>query len=104
MGVRSWIIFPTLLASLIASHFVAQIWRGILQHPTSVQRALEADSCAVGWTPHNMRWRIHAHGTHWSRPCVTPLKNSSFDPHGDLPPFDPENPRAWSASTLRYSL
>ena len=38
--VRYWITVAALLASPIAPHFAEHIWRGILQHPTSIQRAL----------------------------------------------------------------
>jgi len=40
--VRCWIrvIVATLLSSLLALHFAEHIWRRILQHPTSIQRAL----------------------------------------------------------------
>ena len=38
--VRYWIGVAALLASPIAPHFAEHIWRGILQHPTTIQRAL----------------------------------------------------------------
>ncbi|KAH9990344.1 leucyl-tRNA synthetase [Russula vinacea] len=37
---RYWIGVAALLASPIAPHFAEHIWRGILQHPTTIQRAL----------------------------------------------------------------
>jgi leucyl-tRNA synthetase len=38
--VRYWISVAALLATPIAPHFAEHIWRGILHHPTSIQRAL----------------------------------------------------------------
>jgi len=38
--VRYWINVAVLLASPIAPHFAEHVWRDILHHPTSIQRAL----------------------------------------------------------------
>ena len=106
MGVRSWVIFPALLASLIASHFVGHIWRGILQHLTSIQRALRQTPAQLAGLPtigaDGYMRTAHAGQDRARHPELTPLRNSSKGPTATCHRLTLTTP-ARSASTSRHS-
>jgi len=94
--VRYWIGVAALLASPIAPHFAEHIWRGILHHPTSIQRALWPTPARPVDTP-----TIEAGA--YMRALVknvrdaelTLLKKLGKAKGGSSPPaFDPKKPRA----------
>lgn len=94
--VRYWINVAAVLASPIAPHFAEHIWRGILQHPTSIQharwptpaRAVDAPTIDAGAY---MRTLVKA-----VRDAELTLlkKLGKANKGGGPPPFDPKKPRA----------
>ena len=94
--VRYWITVAALLATPIAPHFAEHIWRGILHHPTSIQRALWPTPVRAVDTP-----TIEA-GT-YMRALVKNVRDAELSLLKKLekakgksgpPPFDPKKPRA----------
>jgi leucyl-tRNA synthetase len=93
--VRYWISVAALLASPIAPHFAEHIWRGILQHPTSIQHALWPTPARPVDLP-----TIDAGA--YMRTLVktvrdaelTLLKKLGKAKGANPPPFDPKKPRA----------
>jgi len=93
--VRYWISVAALLASPIAPHFAEHIWRGILQHPTTIQRAL--------WPtpPRQVDLPTIDAGT-YMRSLVKTVRDAELTLLKKLgkakgakpPPFDPKKPRA----------
>jgi leucyl-tRNA synthetase len=93
--VRYWIGVAALLASPIAPHFAEHIWRGILQHPTTIQRALwptparQVDLPTIDAGAY-MRSLVKA-----VRDAeLTLLKKLGKAKGANPPPFDPKKPRA----------
>lgn len=94
--VRYWITVAALLASPIAPHFAEHIWRGILQRPTSIQRALWPTPPQPVDLP-----TIDAGG--YMRTLVKTVRDAELTllkklgkgkSKGGPPPFDPKKPRA----------
>jgi leucyl-tRNA synthetase len=93
--VKQWIGVAALLASPIAPHFAEHIWRGILHHPSSIQRAFWPTPAQPIDTP-----TIEAGA--YMRALVknvrdaelTLLKKLGKAKGGGPPPFDPKKPRA----------
>jgi leucyl-tRNA synthetase len=97
--VRYWIGVAALLASPIAPHFAEHIWRGILQHPTTIQRALWPTPAQAVDTP-----TIEAGA--YMRALVKNVRDAELTLLKKLgkattkgsgpktPPFDPKKPRA----------
>jgi len=96
--VRYWITVAALLVSPIAPHFAEHIWRGILQHPTSIQRALWPTPTQPVDLP-----TIDAGG--YMRTLVKTVRDAEVTllkklgktttkAKGGPPPFDPKKPRA----------
>jgi leucyl-tRNA synthetase len=92
--VRYWIQVAALLASPIAPHFAEHIWRGILHHPTSIQRARWPTPSQPVDVP-----TIDA-GT-YMRSLVKTVRDAELTllkklgkSKGGPPPFDPKKPRA----------
>jgi len=92
--VRYWITVAALLATPIAPHFAEHIWRGILQHPTSIQRALWPTPAQPVDLP-----TIDAGG--YMRTLVKTVRDAELTllkklgkTKGGPPPFDPKKPRA----------
>jgi leucyl-tRNA synthetase len=92
--VRYWIQISALLISPIAPHFAEHIWRGILAHPTSIQRARWPTPLQPVDVP-----TIDA-GT-YMRSLVKTVRDAELTllkkigkSKGGPPPFDPKKPRA----------
>ena len=93
--VKYWITVAALLASPIAPHFAEHIWRGILQHPTSIQRALwptparpvDAPTIEAGAYMRTLVKTVRDAE-------LTLLKKLGKKIKGGPPPFDPKKPRA----------
>jgi leucyl-tRNA synthetase len=93
--VRYWISVAALLASPVAPHFAEHIWRGILHHPTSIQRALwptpprSVDAPTIDAGAY-MRTLVKA-----VRDAeLTLLKKLGKGKGGGAPAFDPKKPRS----------
>jgi leucyl-tRNA synthetase len=92
--VRYWIGVAALLASPIAPHFAEHIWRDVLQHPTSIQRALWPTPARPVDLP-----TIDAGA--YMRTLVKTVRDAELTllkklgkAKGGPPPFDPKKPRA----------
>ena len=92
--VRYWISVAAVLASPIAPHFAEHIWRGILQHPTSIQNAR--------WpTPPQAVDVTTIDAGAYMRTLVKTVRDAELTllkklgkAKGGPPPFDPKKPRA----------
>ncbi|KAF8494346.1 leucyl-tRNA synthetase [Russula emetica] len=96
--VKYWINVAALLATPIAPHFAEHIWRGILHHPTTIQRALWPTPSQAVDTP-----TIEAGA--YMRALVKNVRDAELTLLKKLekakgkkgsgtPPFDPKRPRA----------
>jgi len=93
--VRYWISAAALLVSPIAPHFAEHIWRGILHHPTTIQRALwptpsrpvDAPTIDAGVYMRGLVKTVRDAE-------LTLLKKIGKTKGGGAPPFDPKKPRA----------
>lgn len=96
--VKYWIRVAALLATPIAPHFAEHIWRGILHHPTSIQRAL--------WPtpPHPVDTPTIEAGAYMRTlvknvrdaelTLLKKLEKAKGKKSSGTPPFDPKKPRA----------
>lgn len=92
--VRYWISVAAVLASPIAPHFAEHIWRGILQHPTSIQharwptppRAVDAPTVDAGAYMRTLVKTV--------RDAEVTLLKKIGKAKGGPPLFDPKKPRA----------
>jgi leucyl-tRNA synthetase len=92
--VRYWIEVAALLASPIAPHFEEHIWRGILQHPRSIQ-------CARWPTPSQLVDTATIDAGTYMQSLVKSVRDAELTlvkklgkSKGGQPPFDPKKPRA----------
>lgn len=93
--VRYWINVAAVLASPIAPHFAEHIWRGILQHPTTIQRAhwptppraVDAPTIDAGAYMRTLVKTVRDAE-------LALLKKLGKVKKGAPPPFDPKKPRA----------
>ena len=97
--VRYWIRVAALLATPIASHFAEHIWRGILQHPSTIQRALwPTPARAVDAPTIEAGAYMRALVKNVRDAELTLLKKLGKAPKGgakaEPPPFDPKKTRA----------
>jgi leucyl-tRNA synthetase len=101
--VKYWISVAALLATPIAPHFAEHIWRGILHHPTSIQRALWPTPPQAVDTPTieagaYMRALVKnvrdAELTLLKKLEKSKGKKSGAGAGAGPPPFDPKKPRA----------
>ena len=97
--VRYWIGVAALLATPIAPHFAEHIWRGILQHPSTIQRALwPTPARAVDAPTIEAGAYMRALVKNVRDAELTLLKKLGKAPKGGAkagpPPFDPKKPRA----------
>ena len=92
--VKYWITVAATLASPIAPHFAEHIWRGILQHPTSIQharwptppRAIDVPTIDAGAYMRTLVKTV--------RDAELTLLKKLGKSKGGPPPFDPKKPRA----------
>ena len=92
--VRYWISVAAVLASPIAPHFSEHIWRGILRHPTTIQRArwptppraVDAPTIDAGAYMRTLVKTV--------RDAELALLKKLGKAKGGPPPFDPKKPRA----------
>jgi len=92
--VKYWISAAALLASPIAPHFAEHVWRGILHHPTTIQRALwptparpvDAPTIDAGAYMRGLVKTV--------RDAELTLLKKIGKTKGGTPPFDPKKPRA----------
>ncbi|KAN0141985.1 hypothetical protein V8E53_000447 [Lactarius tabidus] len=92
--VKYWITVAAILASPIAPHFAEHIWRGILQHPTSIQharwptpsRAVDVPTIEAGAYMRTLVKTV--------RDAELTLLKKLGKAKGGPPPFDPKKPRA----------
>lgn len=92
--VKYWITVAAILASPIAPHFAEHIWRGILQHPTSIQharwptpsRAVDVPTIDAGAYMRTLVKTV--------RDAELTLLKKLGKAKGGPPPFDPKKPRA----------
>jgi leucyl-tRNA synthetase len=92
--VKYWITVTAILASPIAPHFAEHIWRGILQHPTSIQharwptpsRAVDVPTIDAGAYMRTLVKTV--------RDAELTLLKKLGKAKGGPPPFDPKKPRA----------
>ena len=100
--VKYWIRVAALLATPIAPHFAEHIWRGILHHPTSIQRALwPTPSQAVDTPTIEAGAYVRALVKNVRDAELTLLKklekakgSKGKSGGSGTPPFDPKKPRA----------
>lgn len=102
--VKYWISVAALLATPIAPHFAEHIWRGILHHPTTIQRALWPTPPQAGVdTPPTIEAGAYMRALvkNVRDAELTLLKKldkakgkKSNNNNSGPPPFDPKKPRA----------
>ena len=93
--VRYWIGVAALLASPIAPHFAEHIWRGILQHPTTIQRALWPTPARPAVDTPTIEAGAYMRALVKNvRDAELTLLKKLGKAKGGPPPFDPKKPRA----------